>query len=113
MVTRIERENAAFQVLEALRHNRRKREQRGELLVEGVQAIDRCLASGWPVRAVLAPIGAEPSRWATGVREALAAAERIELSPPLFARLTDREETPELLLVATIPDRDLSHAPHL
>ena len=108
---RIERENAAFQLLEALRHNRRKREQRGEFLVEGVQAIDRCLASDWPVRAVLAPTGGERSRWADEVGRALAAAERIELAPALFARLADREEVPELLLVAEIPARDLSHVP--
>jgi TrmH family RNA methyltransferase len=111
LATRIERENAAFQVLEALRSNRRKREQRREFLVEGVQAIDRCIASGWPVRALLAPIGHEPSRWAAGVGEALVAAERIDMSPALFARLTDREEPPELLLVASVPDRDLSQVP--
>ncbi|MFL6204347.1 MAG: TrmH family RNA methyltransferase [Acidimicrobiales bacterium] len=110
-MTRLERESAAFQLLEALRHNRRKREQRGELLVEGVQAIDRCLAAGWPVRAVLVPIGATPSRWAGEVRAALADVECIELSPPLFERLADREEPPELLLVARIPERDLAHVP--
>ncbi len=111
MATRIERENAAFQLLEALRHNRRKREQRGELLVEGVQAIDRCLAAGWPVRAVLAPVGVRPSRWATAVIDCLPDAERIDLAPALFARLTDRDEPPELLLVAQIPARDLSDVP--
>jgi tRNA G18 (ribose-2'-O)-methylase SpoU len=108
---RIERENAAFQLLEALRHNRRKREQRGELLVEGVQAIDRCLAVGWPVRAVLTSADGELSRWARAIREALGAAEHLELAPPLFDRLADREERPELILVARIPDRDLSHVP--
>jgi TrmH family RNA methyltransferase len=112
-VTRIDREDAAFQLLEALRHNRRKREQRREFLVEGVRAIDRCVAAGWPVRAVLSPIGASPSRWASGVVEALGAAEPIELDPALFARLTDRDEPPELLLVARIPDRDLADVPHL
>ena len=109
--TRIEREDAAYQLLEALRHNRRKREQRGELLVVGVRSIDRCVETGWPVRAVLSPIGASPSRWAAGVIEALRGAERLELGPDLFARLTDREDPPELLLVARIPDRDLSDVP--
>jgi len=111
MATPIERENAAFQLLEALRHNRRKREQRGEFLVEGVQAIDRCLAAGWPVQAVLSAIGAEPSRWATGVIDALGAADHIELAPDLFARLADREDVPELLLVARISHLDLAQIP--
>ncbi len=110
-MTRIERENAAFQVLEALRHNRRKREQVGELLVEGVQAIDRCIASGWPVRAVLTATGVDRSRWATSVLAALEGAEHLELSAPLFARLADREEPPELLLVARIPATELATVP--
>jgi len=110
-LTQIRSENAAFQLLEALRHNRRKREQRGELLVEGVRAIDRCLSAGWPVRAVLSPIDAVPSAWARSVFDRLPAAERVELTPPLFARLADREEPPELLLVARIPVPDLSLMP--
>ena len=54
-MARIRSESADFQLLEALRHNRRKRTQRGEFLIEGVQPIDRALAAGWPVRAVLVP----------------------------------------------------------
>jgi 23S rRNA (uridine2479-2'-O)-methyltransferase len=107
-VTSIRSENAELQLLEALRHNRRKREQRREFLVEGVQAIDRCVASGWPVRAVLTPSGADPSRWAQATVAALPDAEAIEVRDDLFARLADREEPPELLLVARIPAPDLA-----
>jgi TrmH family RNA methyltransferase len=110
-VTSIRAENAAFQLLEALRHNRRKREQRGEFLVEGVQAIDRCVASGWPVRAVLSPSGAEPSGWAQATVAALPSADAIEVRDDLFARLADRDEPPELLLVARIPTPDLAAVP--
>ena len=109
-MTQIRSENAAFQLLEALRRSRRKREQRGEFLVEGVQAIDRCVAASWPVRAVLSPLDAEPSRWAREVVDALAT-ERVELSPELFARLADREEPPELLLVARIPEVAMADVP--
>jgi tRNA G18 (ribose-2'-O)-methylase SpoU len=110
-VVRIERENAELQLLEALRHNRRKREQRRELLVEGVRAIDRCLASGWPVRAIVTPLGAIRSRWAQDVLDARPDTEHLELSPPLFARVADRDELPELLLVARLPPRDLAQIP--
>jgi tRNA G18 (ribose-2'-O)-methylase SpoU len=112
-VTSIRAEDAEFQLLEALRHNRRKREQRGEFLVEGVRAIDRCVASGWSVRAVLSPSGAEPSRWAQATVAALPAADAIEVRADLFARLTDRDEPPELLLVARIPTPDLEAVPRL
>jgi 23S rRNA (uridine2479-2'-O)-methyltransferase len=110
-VTVIHRETAEFQLLEALRHNRRKREQRGEFLVEGVEAINRCLATGWPVRAVLLIDGAELSPWARGTVAALPHAEHLELRAELFARLTDRDDPPELLLVATIPLPDLAGVP--
>jgi 23S rRNA (uridine2479-2'-O)-methyltransferase len=109
---RIERENAELQVLEALRHNRRKREQRAEFLVEGVRAVDRCLASSWPVRAVVTRLGAERSRWAQSVVDALPDEQHLELSPELFERIADRDEQPELLLVARIPARDLDAVPH-
>jgi len=110
-LTVIRSESAAFQLLEALRHNRRKREQRAEFLVEGVRAIDRCVSAGWPVRAVLSADGVDLSRWAVGIRERLPDAEIVELRADLFARLTDREEPPELLLVAQIPTPDLTSVP--
>jgi 23S rRNA (uridine2479-2'-O)-methyltransferase len=105
----IRSEGAEFQLLEALRHNRRKREQRGEFLVEGVQAINRSLDAAWPVRAALVREGGERSRWADGCLARVA--EVIEVRPDLFARLTDREDPPELLLVSRIPTPDLGQVP--
>jgi TrmH family RNA methyltransferase len=107
-MTTIRSEGAEFQLLEALRHNRRKREQRGEFLVDGVQAIDRCVAAGWPVRAVLSAVDAELSPWARHTMDLVPAADRVELRPDLFKRLAEREEPPELLLVAAIPATELS-----
>ena len=102
--------SAEFQLLEALRHNRRKRARQGRFLVEGVRSVDRALAAGWPIEAVLRPVAAEPSRWAADVLAAAAGggAEHHELAPDLFARLTDREEPSELLLVASIVERALA-----
>jgi TrmH family RNA methyltransferase len=108
---RIERRNAAFQVLEALRHNRRKREQRGEAIVEGVQAIDRCLAAGWTVRAVVHATDGPTSRWSADVLASLPDAERLELAPELYDEIVDRDERPELFLVVRTPSRDLSTVP--
>ena len=108
-MTRITTEDADFQLLEALRHNRRKREQRGEFVVEGVQAINRALEAGWPVRAALVADGAARSAWADACLSRVA--DVVELRPDLFARLTDRDEPPELLLVAHIPPPDLARVP--
>lgn len=105
-MARITSESAEFQLLEALRRNRRKRTQRGELLIEGVQPIDRALAAGWPIRAVVVPEGATRSRWAESVL-ARVDAERHDVRRDLFERLADREEPPELLLVGAIPTTEL------
>ena len=106
---RIRSEDAEFQLLEALRRNRRTREQRGEFLVEGVQAINRCLSSAWPVRAVVVPHGLPRSAWADSCIDHVD--EAIDVRADLFARLTDRDEPPELLLVARIPPADVGRVP--
>jgi TrmH family RNA methyltransferase len=110
-VARITSASAELQLLEALRHNRRKRTRQGRFLIEGVRSIDRAIAAGWPVHAVLTPIGAERSAWATGVLDALTGTEHHELAPELFARLADREEPPELLLVGAIVEPALDALP--
>ena len=103
-MSRIRSESAQFQLLEALRHNRRKRTQRGELLIEGVQAINRAIEHDWPIRAVLVPEGASLSSWARSVSGACPDAEHHTVRPDLFARLADREDVPELLLVGAIAE---------
>ena len=108
-MTRIQSESAEFQLLESLRHNRRKREQRREFLVEGVQAINRALHAAWPVRTALVPADQPRSSWATVCLEQVE--HHTEVRPDLFARLADRDEPPELLLVARIPDPDLEGVP--
>ncbi|MEO6318196.1 MAG: TrmH family RNA methyltransferase [Acidimicrobiales bacterium] len=108
-MTRIESESAEFQLLEALLHNRRKREQRSEFLIEGVRAIDRALVAGWPLRAALVPAGAERSSWAADVLGRVP--DRIEVRPDLFARLTARQNAPEIVLVGRIPPPDLAAVP--
>jgi TrmH family RNA methyltransferase len=106
-MARIRSESAEFQLLEALRHNRRKRTQRGEFLIDGVQPINRALAAGWPIRAVLTPESATPSSWARSVIDACRApsgsgADHHIVRADLFARLADRDDPPEVLLVGAM-----------
>jgi tRNA G18 (ribose-2'-O)-methylase SpoU len=107
-VARIRSESAQFQLLEALRHNRRKRTQRREFLIEGVQPINRAIAADWPIRAVVASEGVELSSWARSVSSACPDADHHRVRPDLFARLVDRDEVPELLLVGAITDPALA-----
>ena len=100
----MEKATDELQLLEATRTNRQKRAAQGRFVVEGVRNIDAALANGWPVLAVLSPLGARLSSWATTTVER-AGVEHVGLAPELFERLTDRDERPELLLVAAIPDK--------
>jgi len=100
----VEKATDELQLLEATRTNRQKRTAQGRFVVEGVRNIDAALAHDWPVHAVLSPIGARLSAWAQAVVER-SGAEHVGLAPELFDRLTDRDDRPELLLVAGIPER--------
>jgi TrmH family RNA methyltransferase len=106
----VEKATDELQLLEALRMNRQKRTQQRRFIVEGVRNIDAAIATGWTIHAVLSPLGADVSQWARGV-VGDAGAEHVGLAPELFDRLTDRDERPELLIVAGIPDRTLADIP--
>ena len=73
-------------------------------------ATSTAIASGWTIHAALSPLGTDLSRWATGAVEHIAAG-HLGVAPELFDRLTDRDERPELLLVAGIPVRSLDDIP--
>ncbi len=98
--------DAEFQVLDALRANRQKRNREGAFIVEGVRNIDAAFANGWGVRSVLVQAGAKRSAWAETVCEG--ADDVVELAPDLFGALTDRDDTPEVLLVVEKRNHDLA-----
>jgi TrmH family RNA methyltransferase len=76
-------------------------------LVEGVQPINVALAKGWEVATLVYESGATRSGWATDVIARTPAAERYELSPDLFRRLSRKDEPSELLAVLLMPDDSL------
>ncbi|MDR0896251.1 MAG: RNA methyltransferase [Oscillospiraceae bacterium] len=89
--------NAAFQLLEAAKHNRNKRHRQGYFIIEGVKAIDLALARGWPIEGALHARDKALSRWAEAI---LRQAPKVyRLPPELMARLSDKEETSELLVL--------------
>jgi TrmH family RNA methyltransferase len=97
-VTRtIRSSNAEYQVLESLRTNRQKRNRHNAFIVEGVRNVDAVLAHGWTMRSALVAAGAARSAWAERIVDRVD--DVIELNADLFARLSDRDETPEVLLV--------------
>jgi 23S rRNA (uridine2479-2'-O)-methyltransferase len=106
-IRRIRSADAEFQLLHALVDNRRQRARQHRFLVEGVRAIDRAVAHGWPLDALVHGEGRLLSRWARDLLSSDAAGETVELAPALMAELSGKEETSELIAVARLPPDDL------
>lgn len=108
--------NATFQEWEALLSNRSKRNRTGAMVVQGVRPVSLALEAGMPLQAVLEARGGTRSRWATATVEAAvrAGAQPFLVAADLMRELGEKdEEIPEVLLVAGIPDDDLSRLPTL
>ena len=101
--------NAEYQVLEALRTNRQKRNRENAFIVEGVRNIDAALAHGWVVRSALTVTQSSRSAWCTSVLERVD--DVIALPAPLFEALTEREDPPEALLVVEKQTIELDAVP--
>lgn len=107
-VRRITSESDEFQSLSALITNRTKRHRRGEFLVQGVRPVTRAVDACWPVEAVVVDAGRRRlSDWARGVIAAAGATTTYEIESGLFARLAEKDEPGEVLLVAGQIDRSL------
>ncbi len=108
---RVSRENTLFQHLQTLQRNRNKRHRAGEFVVEGVRAINQALAHRWTVKALVYGAGRPLSAWARGVLAGAPDATRVEMLPALLQRLSDKEETSELLAVLAIPPDSSARLP--
>lgn len=106
---RITTRNARFQQWQAGLANRAKRQRAGEFIVQGVRSISLAVEHGWAVRALLFAEGRVLSRWARGILDRAAGADRVALAPELLHELGGKtDELPELLAVVGLPDDDLA-----
>lgn len=101
--------NARFQQWQALLHNRTKRNRTGEFLIQGVRPLTLAVENGWPLRALLRPIGASLSTWATDMVATMerSGVEVVEVATDLLVELGEKSEgPPELVGVGEIqPDQ--------
>lgn len=96
--------NNWFQRAETIAHNRKRRWQHRQFLVEGVRAINQLRgASKWQVEALLYQPGQRRSSWAQTVLQEIAAPYHLEVSAELMAELSDKEETSEVLAIVNMP----------
>jgi tRNA G18 (ribose-2'-O)-methylase SpoU len=102
---RLHSENNDFQYAETLKHNRNKRHKFGEFLVEGVRNINQAVEHDWPIRAFYSSADKPLSNWAQATLERTRAEKHFLLPAALMEKLSDKEQTSELLaLVLMLPD---------
>src|ERR1017187_6105643 len=105
-ILKLTKENAAFQVLNALKTNREKRNKEG-FLFEGVRNINHAIQYGWKIKSFLYSSEKGLSGWAAGILERSTADTHYDLSLALLSRLSNKDETSELLAVAEMKKDDL------
>lgn len=107
-IIKIHSENNDFQHAEVLKQNRAKRKQYQEFFVEGVSPIDRAISNGWPIVSFLYSKEKPLSNWARTILRESKAGQHFELPLKLLKKLSEKEETSELIALVEMPASDLS-----
>jgi 23S rRNA (uridine2479-2'-O)-methyltransferase len=104
-------ENNEFQHAEVLKRNREKRQKNKEFFVEGVKPIEQLLTHKWEVTAFLHDKERMLSDWATTTIEEANPQKLLALPQELMQKLSDKEETSELIALARMQPDALSRIP--
>lgn len=101
-------ENNDFQKFEVLKRNRNKRHKYQEFFVEGVRNINGAIRQRWTIEAFLYAKDKKLSQWGTNILASSTAKFHYELHGDLMDKLSDKEETSELIAVVSMPPDDPS-----
>lgn len=96
------KENAQFQILNALKTNREKRNHEG-FIFEGVRNINNAVKNAWKIKAFIFSSEKGLSNWAKDILKKSTAENHLDLSLPLLNKLSNKDEVSELLVWAEIP----------
>jgi tRNA G18 (ribose-2'-O)-methylase SpoU len=110
-ITKINTENSDFQYIETLQRNRTKRNKTREFVVEGVRSINQAVLNHWTINALVYTRDKRLSDWAEGVIEHSGAKIHFVLPSPLMGKLSQKEDTSELIAIAAMPTDDLARIP--
>jgi TrmH family RNA methyltransferase len=100
-MTEIRTNNDAYQVLMALKTNRKKRSELGEIFIEGIEAIKQAVASpAVRPRKVLFTDYDGLSDWGKRFIDSAGFQEIIRLEPGLYEGLSDKNEPSEIMMTA-------------
>jgi len=106
----VARRNSTFQVLQALKANRAKRNQLSEIFVEGIAPIKAALRCGRIPKRIVCAEDRTLSGWARALIEQNPTAEVISLDTALYSELCDRIDPSEVIATFGKDDLSLSHA---
>lgn len=101
-------ENNDFQKFEVLKRNRNKRHKYQEFFVEGVRNINEAIRNKWTIQAFLSNKEKKLSRWGEEILVNSPAKVHYELYGDLMDKLSDKEETSELIAIVSMPPDDSS-----
>lgn len=104
----IRSENDVYQNIEALSHNREKRNKLNEFLFEGVRSINNAIKYNWKLNSFIYSKDKKLSDWAKSILKNSKAKNHYELPLKLLKKLSSKEETSELLSTAEIPVDDFT-----
>ena len=90
--------NATFQLLEALKRNRHKRNELGEVFIEGIEPIKQAVAAGRRVKRILCSDFPALSRWARALIDRVDYEEILQLDGDLYRTLAERGEPSEMMM---------------
>jgi TrmH family RNA methyltransferase len=99
-------DDPAFRRIEFLKTSQTNRRRFGELFVEGVKPIDQARRHGWPIRSLIYVVGRPLSSWARETLAATPEARRVEVTPELMERLSDKHHPSDLVAVVAMPPDD-------
>jgi tRNA G18 (ribose-2'-O)-methylase SpoU len=107
-ITKILSENSQFQYIETLQRNRTKRNRAREFVVEGVRSINQAIYNHWTINALVYTRDKRLSDWAEGVIERTGTRNHFVLPISLMGKLSQKEDTSELVAIVAMPDDDLA-----
>lgn len=105
-IIKIGKENAQFQLLNALKTNREKRNKEG-FIFEGVRNINNALKYGWKIKAFFYSSEKGLSNWAKDILKNYQVEIHYDLTTELLEKLSNKEEASELLALAEMSKDDL------
>lgn len=101
-------ENNDFQRFEVLKRNRNRRHKYQEFFVEGVRNINQAIKNNWQIRGFLYAKNQKLSHWGKDILARSQAQYHYELHGDLMAKLSDKEDTSELIAIVSMPEDDIA-----